>query len=720
MALVEAQIPELLARAAEKRTALEPGGHLRLCRLALDRRDALAAAARTNPRGPEARLLAAPLWPCAAAGGEVRRPTTDILAAHAAGTLGTADDEIDGGEPEDGWVVILASADLLAVLHRSVGKLPDRSDSMRVSQARTYFRARATIDRIDLRSTGWSEPHLARGPIEGDGWAGELAVLRERTAGIEVQIHHEHRRLATRTIESAVGAAAVAQWTGLQISARWDEPAPGASLAAFERHILRCGWRAVTAVAADPSASARPALIATLHDAEKESEKDPDHAAMVAALRAAPLFADTHGKAWSTLELRARADVEPLRSITPETFAGNQWPTPDVVLVIGERDWPAASALFAVERHDGQWGIECVASVNRQFAPTTHRLPRGRMVEAEVRAGDLHGVLALDDDPGPGRIGLFSGGKKVDERELADMPGLCGWIDGPLDTDDLFRNVELTPHQRAEIDRLYDQRLAAAVAMAHEHRRRRGDTWRALGRYVRAYLMRHLGELGGSFRQRRDAALAPPASLREPMRKALACPVFLDGEGEWVPLPALLGGDDPRVVVSPSRERGLPEGTTVVRGDPDEIIPLLVGLLGASAVDTVDAVRAAAAQQVAARKAEAEERKQHARRDAIAALRALLREIAPEGGGGLPQSRIRSLELPEDHGFWTDAVAAHLDELPDATALLAAAWLTHAMEPDTAVVMLQRLAHIMMDGGTPDLGAAPAGRDLRAGQPADG
>ncbi len=720
MALVEAQIPELVARAAEKRSALEPGVHMRLCRLALDRRDALVAAAKADPRGPQARLLAAPLWPCAAAGSETRRSTTDILAAHAAGTLGTADDEIEGGEPEAGWVVVLASADLLAVLHRGLARLPDRSEDLRASQARVYFRARAAIDRIDLRSTGWSEPHLARHPIEGDGWAGELAVLRERTAGIEVQIHHENRRLATRTIESAVGAAAVAQWTGLQVSPRWDEPAPGDSLTAFELHLRRCAWRMVTALAADAGGSARPALIATLHDAEKESERDPDHAAMVAALRAAPLFSDTHGKTWSVVDLRAQADARPLKSITPETYDGNQWPTPDVVLVISDGDWPAASGLFAVERYDGEWGIECVASLNRHFAPTSHRLPRGRMVETEVRAGDVHGVLALDDDPGPGRIGLLSGGKKVEERELPDMPGLCGWIDGPLATDDVFRSVELTMHQRAEIDRLYDQRLAAAVDLAHEHRRRRGDTWRALGRYVRAYLVRHLGDLGGSFRQRRDAALAPPASLPEAMRKALACPVFLDGEGEWVPLPALLGGDDPRVVVSPARERGLPEGTVAVRGDPDEIIPLLVGLLGSKAVDSADAVRAAAAQSAAARKAEAEDRKQHARRDAIAALRALLREIAPEGGGGLPQSRIRNLELPEDHGFWKDAVAAHLDELPDATALLAAAWLTHALEPDAAVVMLQRLAHIMTDGGTSDLGAAPAGRDLRADEPADG
>ncbi|HTM20189.1 MAG TPA: hypothetical protein VL172_06775, partial [Kofleriaceae bacterium] len=652
LALVEAQVAELCARAAEQRGGLDGRLQLRLCRLVLDRRDLLTVAAAAAPRGTEARLLAARLWPCDSAEGESLRSTAEVLNAQRDGRLALADPEVAEGEPAAGQLVLLAGADLRTVLARGgLTGLPDLTSELRGSMLHRRFLARAARARLDLDAVG--ERHLiARAPLTGDGWSGEVGVDVHPRQDITAYVHVDGRPLAEHTIESALGAVAIAQWSGLHVDAAWQAPVADAALASFEQHLRRAAWKLYAGLAAAPSATALPLLIAALHAAEQETEKDPEHAALLAALRAAPLFEDTHGRSHTLLEVREQADAAPVRTITRDTFDGNQWPTPDLVLVIDEAVWPAASALVALEQHDGRWRVECARALNRELAPDHHELPRGRLAEAEVDAGDLRGVLALSDDgDGPvGKLGLLSEGRRVEVRAFPELRGLVGWIDGPLATDDLFKAVALTPAQQRELERLYDERLAGAVELAHEHRRRRGDTWRALGRYVRLYLYRHVDALGGSFRQRRDHVLAPPEALPAPLRRALACPVFQTGDGDWVALAALLAAEVPRIAIGEGRERGLPEGTVVVRAAGDELPALLAALIGGAGVSTAGELRRQAIEERehAEERAhkEREARVAGARGRAEAAWRALLREIAPSGQGAPTPGQIRHLDLP--------------------------------------------------------------------------
>ena len=318
---------------------------------------------------------------------------------------------------------------------------------------------------------------------------------------------------------------------------------------------------------------------------------------------------------------------------------------------------------------------------------------------------DLRGRLALSQTAGPGRVGLLSGGRKVEVRELPDLPGLVGWLDGPLPTNRRFRRVQMESAHFDLLERWYDERLAAAVELAHAHQWRRGGTWYALSWYARVYLSRHLKTLGGSVHLRRNRIIPPDESLPEPLRRALACPVFQEGNGDWVSVSALLSAGKPRIIVGKGGEDNLPPGAVLLRGSATELVPLLAGLVGGHSVQSADQARSMA--DVGRRRAEdkAREKVQHEQGAVLDVVRALLSELSD--GGSRQHDWVRRLSLHRsgpgaplldlnrlnsEHPLFKAACAARMDKVDGAIALLALAMIDAAASPKEAPALVLRLA----------------------------
>lgn len=729
MALVGEQLPELLARAAEHWRADDADGtRLRLCRYVLDRRGDVLGAADREPGGAFARLARAPLWPCLTGVGPEHLSTAQIVDAHGAGALRTADEDAPHEVPEQGLVVAIGGAET-AIIAAGLGEVDDYSETLEQLAARREFHRRPQVSDVAVAAVSPREPLLGRRSLDEPGIEGQVGVTAAPGRTIELHLFVDRRRFSVVELPAVCRAIAAVQCDDLTVSPRYDAIERDDKLEAFEQRVREALWDAVHQLAAalpdlDPARArfTRIVLADALSAARASEREEPGFRRMRDALENAPLFVDVHGQLWS---LRALDDATPegeaIRCVSGETAAVAAVPD-GLVLVMDDAMWAPMSRLFHLARDDDRY-LELAHGENRRrVAQTRYQLPRGALVPAEIESPRFTGTVALQAPVGDGALAIFSRGYKVEDRPRPTLVGLCGFIDGAIETDRRFTTARIGDGEWDEIERLWRERLVAAAAAAAAFSGNRGSKkWRALAAYHQLYVVEHLDELGSSMRRRRNHVLAPPDHLAPAMREALKAPTIELNDGEWVDLGTAVSGDDPLLIVSPTRVKRPPrkDARVVVGGDVTQ--RLLAAVIGSGNVMTVQQARDAVAR--ARERAEKKRKKaelQKAKRAATAhtrtlsALKSLLRETSAsqfplavikkmrlESGGrrkALATYTDGAVTVNRDHALWQTTVAAELDNVPNAVRHLAVALVGFLAAdqgpfgPDAAVNILTRLA----------------------------
>ncbi|HUH06018.1 MAG TPA: hypothetical protein VML75_28705 [Kofleriaceae bacterium] len=674
--LVKAQRDELVARAAEGWAADQTGRtRARVCQFIMDRHHDLPRQAGGRAESPAARLLAAPLWRCLTGARIETLGTGALQAAHERGALAIADADTRATAAEHGQVVVLATAADAAALRDGFGELEDYTETLVRLEARRVFLRRRALPHVELDAISSGERFLFRRDLADPGWDGEIGLPGDPGRGIDVTVLVEHRPIAVTSVPATVRAVAVVHRDGLTVTPAWDGVVEDAAFTEMIAGVRRATWDTVTELANRlpqmdryDGPIARRVLLEALSASEPEKDRDPAFARMLQALLHAPLFEDTTGQAWSVAALRSTAvDGESIHAVSPETADTGRrlGAAPNrPVIVVADSAWVSANRLMSMARGDVTYLEAAEGQRRRAEAATRYRMPRGALVVAANDGTMLAGELGLAVPPAPGRIGIFTHGHLVQERELEERHGLVGWIDGSIATDRGFETARLTPSQHSELERLWRARLEAAARelVAHDGRRR-GKRWEALRHYAQRYLLGNLDAIGSSMAQRRARLLAPLAGTRATIDAVSAAAMFQDNDGAWLGLNELVSGDDPTVIVAPDRVRRPPPlDARLIIGD-EITIYLLSMLLGASAVMGLDQAAAAAEKAALSRKARAEaeakreaQKREGAHTHTLAVLTSLLREAC---GSALELEALRAIKVEAMKG---DELLSSTDE----------------------------------------------------------
>jgi hypothetical protein len=624
----------------------------------MDRLGELAA----GPAGsPAARILAAPLWRCLTGARIERLGTAALQAAHQRGALAVADADTRATAAEHGAVVVLATDADAVALRAGFGQLEDYTATLERLEARRIFLRRRALPHVELDAADSGERFLFRRDLTDPGWDGEIGLPVDPGRGIDVTVVVEHRPVAQMAVPATVRAVAIVQRDGLTVTTSYDGVCEDRAFTEMVAEVRRATWDTVTELAHRlpqmdryDAPVARRVLLEALSASESDKNRDPAFARMLQALLHAPLFEDTTGQAWSVATLRSTAvDGEPIHAVSPETAdAGKRLgAAPNrPVIVVPDAAWVSANRLMSMARGDVAYLEAAEGQRRRAGAATKYRMPRGALVAVSNDGTILAGELGLAVPPEPGRIGIFTHGHLVEERELEERHGLVGWIDGSIATDRGFETTRLTPSQRSELERLWRARLeAAARELVAYDGRRRGKRWDALRHYAQRYLLGNLDAIGSSMEQRRARLLAPLAGTRATIDAVSAAPMFQDNDGAWLGLNELVSGDDPTVVVAPDRMRRPPlAGARLIVGD-ELTIQLVSAMLGAAAVMGVAQAAAAAEKAALSRKERAEaaakreaQKREGAHTHTLAVLTSLLREAC---GSALELDALRSIRI---------------------------------------------------------------------------
>ena len=698
MATVEAQLPELVARAAAH-WAGDPTGRvrLRLGAYVLSRHAELDKTAAATPGGPEARLLDVPMWTCLTGNGTERLSTRHILAASGEGKLRTAKDDAAAERTESGIACVLGEPER-AILTQYVGKVPDYTGDLERLAARRNFLAGAQVRAIEVAAIS-RDPLLIVRRLDTPGWEGEVALSAHVGRGTELHLYVERRHFGSFELPGLCRAVVAVEHPGLTPSPRYDDIARDA---AWDEMVARIGAAvqdALVELAAGPIETPQAQVLLdalTAARAARAGEGD-GLTRVIDALEKAPLLRDVGGDRWSIAALRDKfPDGAQVPYVGPATAAAGDAAAGDrITLVIDDAVWAAADRLLPLARDDQRYLESAAGQKRREQAPTRYMLPRGAVAEAEVSSALFNGTLALSAPPAAGRIGVMSHGRLVQERELPDLFGLCGFIDGAIETDRGFEHATLREAHETELTRLWGQRLQAAALEAADWRGRRSARWQALAGYTQRFLIAHLDDLGPSQRARRDAVATPPQELPQAVARALTAPIVQTNNGEWVSVAAAIGGDDPVAIVAEEKLKRPPRSDARVLLGDQVTLRLLSALLGSSSVMSVEQARAATdatKKQAAAKRREAGEA--HARRAAsaenrtLSALRSLLRaattpafplrvardvSTAPVGEKRpLCQRDGDAITVNTLHPLWKQTVAAKTDDIAGAVIHLAA------------------------------------------------
>lgn len=655
LATIREHLPEVLARAAET-CLMEPSQALRmrLCHYVLDHRQRLRMRAKTDTGGPEARLLAQKIWPCLTSAGREMLGTEDLLAAHDADQLVVVDGDAPGSAIESGLVAVRVAAVERRLLKRTFGKPRDYTETLQVMEAHRQFMKAKPVAAVDLSAIDVGSALLHRRTLDELGWQGELGLSGLDARGIEVRIFHEHRPIAVRNMPAPVRAVCVAQWAQLKPKPDYDGILDDASSSHFDRTIERALWDALGDLASkydslegqEQVRAERVLLTALASYSESEPKRakaakgaggDRLFAMMLERLRTAPLLVDTGGRVWSVGALRSEYGNREIATIEPHTARLGAGLDNQLVLVLDRDDFKTVARLLRVIRYDQRY-LEGVETRRRmEQAPTGFKMPRGVMQAAEIDDGVLSGEVALASEIGHGSLALFSGGRQVEIRPVPGYPGLRGYLDGRLATDESFTRVELERDHKRRIAAIYDQRLQAAVTAAVNYRGRRSSaTWRALRRYVCIYLEAHLDDLGQALAERREHALLDHRSIPRTVKDALTCPVFVRDDGEPVDALSLLSSAQPIVVRNPSvKKRRGKEPVVLLSGEEPEVA-LLTALLGAETVFTYENWLASEARAAKKARKRSERQQELAIQHLLTRLKLTLREaVAQRPAAGL-------------------------------------------------------------------------------------
>ncbi len=706
VATVSQQLPELVARAAQH-WAGDPTGRvrLRLATYALGRHQALAKAADAEPGGPEARLLDAPLWSCLTGAGAERMSTRHILAAHADGKLRTARDDAPPERTEPGIACILGDSDR-EIATQYLGEVKDYTGDLERLAARRAFLGRPQVHAIEVAQVT-RDPLLIVRRLDAAGWEGEVALTAHVGRGTELHLFVERRSFATFELPGPCRAVVAVEHQGLQSTPRYDDVVRDAAWDALVARIGEAVQDALVELAAGPIEAPQARVLLDALSAARATRANADDGStrVIDALEKAPLLRDVGGDRWSIAALRDKfPNGAQMPYVGPETAAAGNAAGDRVTLVIDEATWAAANRLLPLARDDQRYLESAAGQRRREQAPTRYGLPRGAVAEAEISSSLFNGTLALSAPPEAGRIGVMSRGRLVEERELPDLFGLCGFIDGAIETDRGFEHVTLREAHETELTRLWNQRLEAAAAQAADWHGRRSARWRALAGYAQRFVLARLDDLGPSQRARRDAMSAPPQGLPAAVARAVAAPIIETNDGEWVSVATAIAGDDPVVIVADKElERPPQSDARVLLGDA-VTLRLLSALLGSSSVMSVEQARAAvdAKREEAAKKRQAAE-EARARRAAsaenrtLSALRSILRaattnafplrvardvSTTPVGERRpLCQRDGDAITINKLHPLWKQAVAAKTDDVAGVVPHLAIAVIAAVTAP---------------------------------------
>jgi hypothetical protein len=709
LATVRDRIPELVLRATEQvdlAQAVDPL-RMRLGAYVLDRLDELGGISADEPHP----LLEARIWRTLTPDGLRLRSTVELGAAHGAGHLAYADPAAFASAGPAGWTIAYVVAPEVERFQRAFEGVTDYSERLEKLSLHRRFMSRQRVRAVRLEDVISGGSPLLTHPLTDQGWEGELGIMAERGSIMTVHIFVDHRHLATHEIVAPVRAVVAAQFSGVTPNDSFDDIEQDDGAKEMVRELREELWHGLVLLAGrlDQLRSfnrirARLVLldaIARRRGEQKKGAADP----VLKGLEAAPLLPDPAGRLWSIEAIR-KAAPRKVRAIAPAT-AKRGMPLDDdaPVLVLDDAQWPAVNEVIPLQSFNERYLQEIEARERRERAPTSHRFSRRKsLVLEEVEDGAVHGELGLARDLEDGGVGLFHDGRLVEVMASTRHPGMVGALHGDWRVDRDFTRVSLSREHRRALDRLYLGRLEAAAAEAAASRRPgRGRSWDALAGYTVRYLARTLARAAGNQEQRRDRVLTRDQVLDEAVRRALDARVIETNDGDWIDLPTLIAGEDPVVVLCPSRVRRPPKSDAVLVREVEELADVVAGLIGSENVldegrwrDKLRASKKKKAKKDKQLSGEERDRRMGSR------LRSLLREAVGKSGGQLTLRAIGKLDcrpledcddlvrvdktifVNTDHSVWKEAVDAPVD----ARALfhLAAAVLTELSWGDDAML----------------------------------
>ena len=590
--LVQAQVPELVALVARQQArawTARPDAplRLRLCHLALASIPDDAA-----PDAAAALLLGAPVWVQLTAQGPCLVDTARLLAAHRQGRLGVVSPTVAVSAPDPELLLLRVTPQEREALTAALGQAPeDQAPRLRQAAARQAFLLQQPVQQVNLAAAGLGPGAVWRHRLDFPGWTGELGLLPEPGRQLEVALYWERRRLTTLELRSPVRAACAVQCGLLTVNQDFTGVARDEALAAWQTSIAAEVTAAVTDLArafgdctAARRAELRPVLLRALLRASDSRAGQPE---LADVLRLTPLLRQAGGELVS-LEQAMNGEPEELAVVAPATARQGPADAGRLVLVLSAEESSLLQQLVPVRPFDAAYRAAVLARQRREQAPRRADVSWFRAVARDaVASASLSGELALKLPRLPGSVTLMSGGRVVEQRSLPACPGLVGWVNGELPTDAAFGAVELSAELEAELEQLYLERLERAVALAASWRPWSMGRWPRLVRYALIYLERALAAagLGGeSLRQR--LAAGDLAGIAPPLAQALALPLVRLNSGGWVDLATATAGEQPLMVLCPSRiKRGPPaDGATLVVDDPQGLEPVLARLVGRRAV----------------------------------------------------------------------------------------------------------------------------------------
>ncbi len=699
--LVAAQIPELVARAAESCLhAPEDSLRLRICNYVLTRLDSLWEKADAEPASAAGKLLDAQLWRCLTGAGDRTLSTRQLRAANEVGRLRTVPESASGRPAASDVVVLRASEQELAWLGEAFGVLEDYSGQLERDETLRAFLARPPVEAVALSAASEAGELLHRRSLSGSGWEGEIGLRDDTGRTLSVSIYWQRRWLVTRELASPVSAAAAVQADSLLVNGAYDEVVEDPAYKAFVNRLFGELWAALDEMASGldgaPVAGGGRIRHACVRALAGIRAKDHPLAAppeVERSLRRAPLFVDVRGRAWSSDELEEAAGRGArVAAIAPDTATLGEPLGDQPVLVVAAGAWQDTAAVLPLERFDSAFVESIEGRKRRESAETSFRLSRRRtLVRAEVTGPEFGGEIGLGLPPADGWLALFARGRKVEKRAFPDCPGLVGSLDGAIETDHGFQHARLSGEQERAIHQLYEQRLEAAVSAAAEYSgSKRSREWKALCEYVLRYLESALAGLEGGIEERRKRLARRDQSLPPVLLAAAELPVFRLDRGGWVALTSVIGGDVADVVITSERVKH-PTDTDaeLLVGDPAGLRPLLCSVLGARAVHEYHAWLEGLEAR-AAKRAEAQRKRQETRRRRLlASVKSMLRDALDRhpaddlkradiqrlklehrlGGGELTVpggKKGKQVRLSSDHAVWQAALdAAGTNEVAD-------------------------------------------------------
>lgn len=685
--VARSQIPELVARAAERRCVSwrdEPGDatRLRLCRYVADRCGALFEAAATSPLGPEARLLDAPLW--LALSGELVS-TRGLLAAAAEGRAGwvAAGGEEEGLALEEHLVLLVRDPERIAL--ERIGAIPDLSARLARESARRRFLQRDPVSSVGVDAAREDREPLARRRLSDLSTRGEIAILPFPGGQPQLSLHLflERRPVQTLKIDWIAEAVAAVESATLAFDDRLESVVEDEAHASFMTSLfaeLRRLLEDLAGRAATMPRESREEVARTLVEAAASlAERDE---LMVESglgrhlLDAAILERVPAGLA-SLAELCALGT--PVRYLQPEAEAPAQ---PGEGLLVRASDRLAASLRRICPLRDASGEVAAAVTRERRLA-AAERAATIRWSETIARAqlsrGEISGDLALALPADRAKLWLRWERRPVAPLDGERFPGLTGFLDGPFQADAALERIAPTRGQLEDLGALYRERLEAVVELALAASPERGGVYLDLCAYVAAYLSGSLEQRASRRRSRsrwartinRDAKELPDA-----VQRALAVKLLVDGSGHWHDLrwAASLGESATFVWCSEAPSGAGQEGVVLLADTGAGVRILLERVVGGKAVLGHDVWRRRSADAKEPRRSE-RSRTKPARPEAgnpavMRALQSLLRSVA---GPLLTQSevggiQVRKLATPilvqrqaahivvnQEHPLWTRA-----------------------------------------------------------------